>query len=348
MKQEFLVLVLCGVFLCQGAAAGSLFYEGGLTVNTIRADVDIGSTADVDIVYILVNTGSAKEQAALQAAAGSGQVQNIILEPGQQTEMRFRYTVTPAGDTVRTLTLDPALLIDGKTPAKRVQNSTVTLKLPAGVPALISSNRDFIAGTPDGSGRAQLAWSAKDLYPTTITAKWSTLGMNLAVEKSMTPQAITAKNQECTVTLTLTNRGNAAIQDILLRDTFVTSDFEGVSPSAEFFAGRGNDSRQRLIWEKTIPSVPAGQAMTIQYRIRYTGQTDRILSFQMQPTEVFAKGSLVASSERVTVHQLTGATRVADTPRTAKPAIPLGMEVVLAGIGAAALVFRNMRGNGRR
>jgi len=347
MKQEFLVLVLCAVFLCQGAAAGSLFYEGALTVNTIQADVDVGSTAEVDIVYILVNTGNAREQASLQAATGNGQVQNIILEPGQQTEMRFRYTVTPAGDKVRTLTLDPALLIDGKTPAKRVQNSTVTLTLPAGVPALISSNRDFIAGTPDGSGRARFVWSAKDLYPTTITAKWSTLGLNLAIEKTMTPQAITAKDQECTVTLTIANRGNAAVQDIILRDTFVTSDFEGVSPAADFFTGRANDSRQRLIWEKTIPTVPAGQSMTVQYRIRYTGETDRIQNFQMQPTEVFAGGSLVASSERITVHQLTGAVRVTNTPRTTMPAIPLGTDVVLAGIGAAVFMFRKIKRTGR-
>ena len=153
MKQEFLVLVLCVVFLCQGAAAGSLFYEGGLTVNAIRADVDISSMADADIVYTIVNTGNAREQAALQAAAGSGQVQNIVLEPGQQTEVRFRYTVSPAGDKVRTLSLDPALLINGKPPAERVQNISVTLKLPAGVPALISSNRDFIAGNAR-TGRA--------------------------------------------------------------------------------------------------------------------------------------------------------------------------------------------------
>lgn len=340
MKQEFLVLLFCAVFLCQGVAAGSLFYEGGMTVDAIRADVDIGSTADADIVYMIVNTGNAREQAALQAAAGSGQVQNIVLEPGQQTEVRFRYTISPAGDKVRTLALDPALLINGKLPAERVRNISVTLKLPAGVPALISSNRDFTAGTPDGAGRAQFVWSAKDLYPTTISAKWSTLGLNLIVEKTVTPPEITAPNQECTVTLTLANKGNTAVQNILLRDTFASSDFEGVSPKEEFVVKEGNETRQRIIWEKVIPSLPAGQNATIQYRVRYTGQTAQINTFQLQPMEVYAGGSLVASSRRVTLHQLTGAVRVPEKSKTPAPAIPLGTEVIIASLFLGAWLGR--------
>jgi hypothetical protein len=341
MKQEFLVLVLCAVFLCQGAAAGSLFYEGGMTVNTIRADVDIGSTADAEIVYMLVNTGNAREQAALQAAAGSGQVQNIVLEPGQQTEVRFRYTVSPAGDKVRTLALDPAVLFNGKPPAERVRNISVTLKLPPGVPALISSNRDFIAGTSDGAGRVQFAWSAKDIYPTTISAKWSTLGTNLIVEKMVTPPEITVPNQECTVTLTLANKGNTAVKNILLRDTFASSDFEGVSPMEEFVVKEGNETRQRIIWEKVIPSLPAGQNATIQYRVRYIGQTAQVNTFQIQPTEVYAGGSLVASSGRVTLHQLTGAVRAVEKTLTPKPALPLGAEVIIASLFLGAWLRRN-------
>jgi len=272
---------------------------------------------------------------------------NIVLDPGQQTDVQFRYTASPAGDRVRTLSLDPALLINGKPPAGRVGTIAVTLKLPAGVPAFISSNRDFTAGQPDSVGRAVYEWNATDLYPTTITAKWSTIGVNLAVGKAMSPEAITAPGQECTITLSITNRGNTAVQDILLRDTFATSDFEGISPVGEFSLSKGNDSRQRLVWEKAIPSLPAGQTTSVQYRIRYTGQTNQILNFRLQPTEVFAGESLVASSGRITIHQLTGAVKITDTTQTKKPAIPLGMGSIIAGIGAGAFVFLRRQRAGR-
>lgn len=338
MKQGFLLLVLCAMILCQGAFAGSLFYEGNVVVNAVRADVNIQNTADVNIVYVLVNPGQSREQVALKPAAGNGQVQNIVIEPGQKKEVIFRYTVYSSGDKVRTLSLDPALLINGKPPAERAQSIAVTLKLPAGVPSLISSNRDFIAGRTDGEGRTTYVWTAEDLYPTTVTAKWSTLGTNLVLEKTLSPDKITAPDQECTVVLTIANRGNTAVQNIVVRDTFATSDFRGVSPPEEFVVKEGNDTGQRLIWEKAIPSLQAGQTITTQYRIRYTGQTTQVTDFRLQPAEVYAGGFLVASSGRVTVHQLTGAVRVPD--KTPAPAIPLGMEVIISSVLLGAWLGR--------
>ncbi|MDD1683330.1 MAG: DUF11 domain-containing protein [Methanoregula sp.] len=340
MKQGFCILVLCTMFLCQGAAAGNLFYEGKVVVNAIRADLNVQSTADVNIVYTLINRGQAREQVALQPAAGKGQVQNIAIEPGQKAEVVFRYTADPAGDKVRTLSLDPALLINGKPSAERVSDIAVTLKMPAGIPSLISSNKDFIADKTDAEGRTGYVWIAQDLYPTTITVKWSTLGTNLVVEKAVTPPQITAPDQECTVTLTVANRGNTAVQNVLLRDTFATSDFEGISPKEEFVMKEGNDTQQRLIWEKAIPSLPAGQNTTVQYRVRYTGQTAQVYNFRLQPTEVYAGNSLVASSERVTLHQLTGAVHVPETTKTPAPAIPLGTEVIMASLFLGAWLGR--------
>jgi len=340
MKQGFCILVLCAMFLCQGAAAGNLFYEGKVVVNAIRADVNFQSTADVHIVYSLINQGQAREQVALQPAAGNGQVQNIAIEPGQKTEVLFKFTVNAAGDKVRTLSLDPALLINGKPSAERVSDIAVTLKMPAGIPSLISSNKDFVADKTDAEGRTGYVWIAQDLYPTTITVKWSTLGTNIVVEKAVTPPQITAPDQECTVTLNVANRGTTAVQNLLLRDTFTTSDFEGISPKEEFVRKEGNDTTQRLIWEKAIPSLPAGQNVTIQYRIRYIGQTAQVYNFQLQPTEVYAGGSLVASSKRVTLHQLTGAVRVAEKTKTPAPAIPLGTEVIMASLLLGAWLGR--------
>ena len=133
------------------------------------------------------------------------------------------------------------------------------------------------------------------------------------------------------------------MQNILLRDTFATSDFEGVSPAEEFIVKEGNETKQRLIWEKAIPSLPAGQNATIQYRVRYTGQTAQVNNFQLQPTEVYAGGSLIASSERTTLHQLTGAVRAVDKTLTPKPALPLGAEVIVVSLLLGAWLGRTCK-----
>ncbi|HDR72941.1 MAG TPA: DUF11 domain-containing protein [Methanoculleus sp.] len=332
-------LMLCAVLLCQGAAASTLFYEGNVIVDAIRADVDIGQKADVAISYMLVNRGGSREQVSLQPGEGQGSPQTVVLEPGLAKEVLFEYTVDAGVDTMRTLSLDPALLINGKPPATRTGSIAVVLRLPPGVPSLISSNRDFTIGETGNDGRVVYYWSAEDCYPTTITAKWSTLGVNLAVEKAIRPGAITEPDQECTVTITLANRGGAAVQNILLRDTFPTSDFEAVSPEGEFHVMAGNGSEPRLIWEKSIPSLPAGQTLALAYRIRYAGETAQVHDFALQPTAVYVDGSLVAASKRVTVSQLTGATRVPDQPPTPAATTPLSIGVILA-----SLLFSAWRG----
>lgn len=343
MMKGLIGLMLCAMLLCQGTAASTLFYEGDVVVDGIRADVDIGRKADVVISYTLANMGGTQEQVTLQAVEGRGSPQTATIEPGTKTEVLLEYTVDVAGDSVRTLSLDPTLLINGKPPATRAGSIAVVLALPTGIPSLISSNRDFVIDENGRNGRAVYYWTAEDLYPTTITAKWSTLGANLAVEKAIAPRQITEPDQECTVTITVANRGGAAVNNILLRDTFPTSDFEAVSPGEEFRLMAGNESEPRLIWERTIPSLPAGQTQTMEYRIRYVGETVEVHDFALQPTAVYVDGSLVAASERVTVSQLTGATLVPEQTQTPAAATPLSIGVVLASLLLAAGLGRRAK-----
>jgi hypothetical protein len=343
MMKGLFGLVLCAVLLCQGAASSDLFYEGNIVVDAVRADVDIGSKADVAVSYTLANPGDRQEQVSLQAAAGKGSPKTVVLAPGQQTDVLFEYSVNIAGDKVKTLSFEPLLLINGKPSAERAGSVAVALTLPAGVPSLISSNKDFIPDETGGNGRSAYYWTAENIYPTTITAKWSTLGVNLAVVKSIAPREITEPYQECTVTLTVANRGGATVQNILLRDTFPTSDFEAVSPKAEFFIRQGNESEQRLFWEKTLPSLPAGQTATIDYRIRYVGETVSVHDFALQPTAVYVDGTLVAASERVTVSQLTGAVQAPEETQTPATAAPLGTYAVPVSLLLAAWLVRSIR-----
>lgn len=340
MMKGLIGLLLCAAILCGSAGGSTLFYEGNVVVEAIRADVDIDRKADVVISYTLANRGEAREQVTLQSAAGTGSLQTATLEPGMKKEVLFEYAVEVAGDSVRTLSFDPSLLINGKPPAARAGSIAVTMALPAGVPSLISSNRDLIRDEDGRNGRIAYYWAAEDLYPTTITAKWSTLGVNLAVEKTVNPREITEPDQECMVTIMVANLGGTGVENILLRDTFPTSDFEAISPEDEFVMMAGNGSEPRIFWEKTIPSLQAGQVATVEYRIRFVGETALVHEFALQPTALYLDGSLVAASERVTLHQLTGAILVPEeTPMTAA-ATPLSIGVVLASLPIAAWLGR--------
>lgn len=338
-----LLAILVGICPAGGSA---LFYEGDIVVDEANIYVDASSSsATVVAEYLLVNTGGATESVSVQAAADSAGPVQLVLAPGAQRVVVAEYQAPVTGGAVRTLALDPALLFDGRPSAMRMGTISCAVALPRGVPAILSANRAFApAGTTDG--RNVYAWTATDVYPTQIVVKWSTSGIALTMEKSVSPSDITTTGEELTVAVAITNTGSSATPALILRDTFTEEIFEGVAPQGEF-GPADNESGPRLIWERTIPSLQPGETRSETYRIRYTGDTSRIADITLGATTAEADGSLVAATEPVTLRMLAGATQVASPgegapPETTPTPVPVG-GAVAATILCTLLLRRRVR-----
>ena len=341
MRYWAVVLFLALIAGICPAGGSALFYEGGIAVDEVTIYMDAGpSSATVVAEYLLVNIGSAPETVSVQAAGDDAGPAQLALAPGARRVVVAEYQTAVTGGAVRTLALDPALLFDGRPSAGRVGTMSCAVALPRGVPGILSANRDFVpADTTDK--RSVYAWTATDVYPTRIVLKWSTSGMALAMEKSVTPPDITRAGEELTVSVAITNAGSSSTPALVLRDTFPEALFEGVSPQGEF--GRGdNESGPRLTWERTAAPLQPGESRTETYRIRYTGDPARIGDITLGATTAEADGSLVAASSPVTLRILIGATRVpfeggGAPPETTPTPVPVWGAVAAVALGALLL-----------
>lgn len=309
MKKTIIgILVLC----LANIASASLFYGGNVSVDSIVADVVIGDKADVAVEYTLVNGGDSAESVILGSPEsselwqGSARLPNPILFGARESKtIRLAYSSEIEGEITKLFSFDPKMTINNKSSSKSVEEYLVKILLPKGVEGIVWSNRGYFSSGIE-NGRASYMWAESDVYPTTLTIKWSTLGVSLSAEKNASPQKITEPGQAITIGIILENKGVKVVDGILLTDDYVPSDFEAGEPREDFILDGSNSSEPHLFWIKRIDRLQPGESRTFNYTVRYVGDVSQIYSFSLRPATVTVGGHLAALSNEVAISKMAG------------------------------------------
>jgi hypothetical protein len=319
MKHRMVIMLgtsLLVLIAAQSVAAQDLFYSGTITIDDIEVVIDIGDEAAISAVYVLTNRGDVNESVTLgvperEAAFWEGDdhvTGPITFQSREIKTIQVRYTATVGGTGTRTLSFTPAITLNGAFHPKPPARVSVTVWLPEGVQKILHSNIELSPHPPDANGRVAYSWEEFNIYPTSFTILWSTQQLDLSVEKSASPSRIEEPNQHITVQLVIQNHGEDVIEDIVLMDDFVPSEFEGVEPMDEFWAPEVEESDPHLYWAKHIDELRPGEEMTVQYVLKYIGDTSMVYTIQLKPCRVTAGGLLVGVSDRVPLYQRVGVT----------------------------------------
>jgi uncharacterized repeat protein (TIGR01451 family) len=301
-----MILILLGtLYPFRVALANDLFYVGDIFIYYMNIRVEADDEAVVNVVYLLANRGSAEEEVDLKFAQSpvSLQVEGeelsnpVVFRSGESKYVYLTYNLDITGDTTKMLCLDPTLLFNGKPNNQPTQALLIEILLPEGVSALAWSNQE-----PDEEyflgSRKFYSWSGAGIYPTTLCLKWSTLQVELSVEKKASPQEITAPDQVINLEITVQNKGDAVVNNISLIDQYIVSEFEAVEPSEEF-----GEQETMLFWIKNIDSLGPGETKTLAYSVKYTGLSPDSYEFDLSPCLVTVDGYLVSVSNKVRMSQ---------------------------------------------
>ena len=323
-KIAVIMAVLLGT-LCpfQVGLASNLFYVGDVFIDSVSIRVEADDEATVNAVYILTNRGSEHEEIDLQFAQspvplelnGEELGNPVVFRPGERKSVNVTYYLNITGETTKTLSLDPTMLFNGKPNSVPAKALVIEVLLPEGISGLVWANQQpDEEGSEDG--RRSYSWSGIDVYPTPLSAKWSTLQVELGIEKTASPQEITTSDQIIVVEMTIENKGETAVDDIAVVDQCMALDFEALELSYEF-----GKQEPRLLWRKNINSLASGEIMTLAYSVKYTGFSSQSREFYLEPCVVTVGGHLVSLSNKVRMSQT-----VAATPAPTDSEVPMGSE----------------------
>ena len=305
-----MVMLLCTLYPFPVALASNLFYEGDIIIDSIGIRIEADDEATVKVIYLLTNRGGEDEEVDLQFAQSpvplevdGEEVDNpVMFRPGETRQINLTYDLNITGETTKMLFLDPTMLFDGKPNSQPAGALLIKVLLPEGIDGLAWANQEPVEeGFEDG--RRFYSWSGVDVYTTTLCLKWSTLQVDLSVEKSVRPQEITTPGQVLNVEITIRNKGDTAVNKIGLTDEYSAFDFEAVEPLWEF-------ARQEawLSWMKNINSLEPGGVVTLTYSVRYIGFSSQNYDFDLKPCVVTVDGHLVVVSNKVRMSQKGDAT----------------------------------------
>lgn len=300
----------------QSVTAQDLFYTGAIIIGDIEVILDVESEAVVSAEYVLTNRGDVEESITLgvperEASFWEADVPlsgPITFQAGETKTIRVRYTTLVEGAGTLTLSFTPAMTLNGAFHPEPPARVSVTVWLPEGVQKILHSNKEMTRHPPNENGRVAYSWEEFNLYPTSLTILWSTQPIDLSLEKSTSPSRIEDLDQHITVQLVIKNLGEVAITDIVLMDDFVPSEFEAVEPEEEFWVPEVEESDPHLYWAKRIDELQPGEEMTVQYVLKYIGDTSMVHTIQLKPCRVTAGGLLVGVSDRVSLYQRVGVT----------------------------------------
>ncbi len=305
------IVMLLGMVCPFRAALGSdLFYEGDIIIGSIGIRVEADDEATVKVVYLLTNRGGEHEEVDLQFAqspvpfeSDGAELSNpVVFEPGETKQINLTCNVNITGETTKMLLVDPTMLFDGKPNSEPTGVLLIKVLLPEGINGLAWANQE-----PDEEGfedgRRLYSWSGIDSYPTALSLKWSTLQVQLSIEKSVGPQEITTPGQIVDVEITIQNKGNTTLNRIGLADEYSAFDFEAVEPLWEFGRQEG-----WLFWMRNIGSLEPGETKTFAYSVKYSGFSSQDYDFDLKPCVVTVDGHLVVVSNKVRMSQKGDAT----------------------------------------
>jgi hypothetical protein len=354
---EVIVMLLLGN-LCpfQAVLAIDLFYAGNIIVDSITIRVEADEEATVNAVYVLENRSKYNEEVDLQFAQyqvpleveGEELYNPVIFKPYEKKYINLTCNLNITGETTKMLSLDPTILFNGKPNSEPARTSIINVFLPQGISHLAWANQQpREEGFEDG--REFYTWNSSDIYPTLLSLKWSTLQVELSVEKSVTPQEITGPDQIINIEIILQNEGDTAVNRISLTDQYTAFEFAAVDPLWEF-----GDYGPWLIWRKNINSLEPGETQNLTYSVKYVGFSSYSYDFYLKPCVVTVDGHLVVVSNEVRVSQ-SGSTMAApadsDVPTESEaeplhlPSIPLlgGIIFILAVVGVGYLIWKRKR-----
>jgi len=208
-----IVMLLLGT-LCpfQLALAGDLFYSGDIIIDSIIISMEADEEATINAEYILTNRSEHSEKVDLRFAQsllplqvnGEELCDPVVFKPHEQKSINLTRNINITGETTKTLSLDPTMLFNGKPNSEPTGALLITILLPQGISSLAWTNQEpNEEGFEDG--RKFYSWDNADIYPTMLCLKWSTLQVELSVEKSVTPREITTPNQIINIEINLHN-----------------------------------------------------------------------------------------------------------------------------------------------
>jgi len=305
-----IVMLLGALWPFQAALASDLFYEGGIIIDSIDIRIRADGDATVSVVYLLTNRGDENEEVDLQFVQSPAPLETngeelsnpVMFGPRETRQVDLTYNLNITGETTKMLFLDPTMLFDGKPNSEPAKALLMKVLLPQGINGLAWANQE-----PDDEGledsRKFYSWSGVDIYPTILCLKWSTLKVELSVEKSVRPQEITTPGQIINVVITIENRGDTVANKIGLTDEYSAFDFEAVEPLWEF--GR---QESWLFWTKNIGSMAPGEIRIFAYSVKYIGFSSQSYDFDLRPCVVTVDGHLMYVSNKLRMSQRGGAT----------------------------------------
>jgi hypothetical protein len=306
VKITVIIVMLLGT-LCplRVALASDLFYAGDIIIDSIAIRAEADNEATANAVYVLTNRGSYNEKVDLQFTQspvplevdGEGLRNPVLFKPYEKKSINLTCNLNITGETTKTLSIDPTMLFNGKPNSKPTKALLIKVFLPLGIDSLAWANQE-----PEGEGfedgRKFYSWSNVDIYPTTLCLKWSTLQVELSVEKSVTPQEITTPNQIINIEVNLQNKSGKTVNRINLTDQYVAFEFEAVDPLWEF-----SEQGPWLLWMKNINSLEPEETETLAYSVKYVGFSSRSYEFDLRPCIVTVDGHLVVVSNKVRMSQ---------------------------------------------
>lgn len=343
-----IVMLLLGT-LCpfQLALAGDLFYAGNIIIDSIVIRVEVDDEATIDVVYLLANRGRYNEKVDLRFAQsqvplevdGEELCNPVTFKPYEKKSINLTCNLNITGETTKTLSLDPTILINGKPNSEPTKALLIKVFLPQGISSLAWANQEPHEGGSE-NGRTFYSWSSVDIYPTILCLKWSTLQVELSVEKSVTPQEITTLNQIIKVEINLQNKGDTAVNEISLTNKYSGFEFAPVYPWWEF-----GKQEPWLLWRENIYSLEPGKTRTLVYFMRYVGLSSQSYDFDLEPCVITVDGHLVVVSNKVRMSQSVGVVpapidsgvlRESEAEPLHYPSLPL--------LGVITLIIAVMRG----
>jgi len=343
-----LFIVSIGSLLAGTACAQVSFYTGDVVISSLDASIDIQEKANVNLNYVLKNEGAAECEVSLTFPSEATVLMDgkefsnpVIFKPGESKTFSLSYEKEVKGEKLRVFTFDPFILFDDMPNSKRVRSYSVKVMLPEGINRLVTSNKKYDLKTLE-NGRATYLWSKKNIYLTSLMIKWSIIDVDLAVEKTVTPNEITAPDQIVNIKITIENKGNKEVKSITLMDNFFPADIEAVSPLEEFTMQGGPEEEPRLIWCKKVESLMPKEIKNYQYSIKIK----RLFNTTLDPLTVIVEGSLVSVSNEVNIEAVSQLPpSPTPTPKPIPSFLPIALVIVviLAVITVLALLLRRRK-----
>jgi hypothetical protein len=340
---KFLVaaLTVISLLLCLPASAStSLFYTGGISIDSLSATIDVSSNADIIIEYELVNHGDKTESVTLTfspsnatAQIDGGALSNpVTFDKGQKHKLKLSYSISLPTTAYQSILFSPMLFFDDMANSQRAKRFDVKLILPQGINTIIYSSIPYDS-TNTQDGRRVFNWNKSNVYPSPLSIAWTTLDVDITATKTANPSSITTAGEIIEVSVTVQNNGAAEVKNITLRDDFYPGAFEAVAPTDEFELTQPELSDRHLYWTKEIASLNSGEKATYTYSVKVKALG---LETRLEPLVVTVNGTPVSVSNDVVLYsELQG--KYGPQPSESKfPTVPVIVAIVVV---AAIIAF---------